>query len=1559
MSRLDQLLAAAVKEHQAGRLDCADALYRETLALAPEHPDALHLLGVAAHQRGDHRAAVQSIRDAIRRDPGRPLYHSNLGAALRSLGRIDEAVGAFRRAVELEPEFAGGHYNLAMAHEAAGRSDAAIRHYRRAIAIHPAFAEAHNNLGRLQAELGRAEEALDSFHAALTAQPEFASARYNLGNALEALGRRDEAIAEYRKAIQAAPHVAAIHNNLGCALKDAGDLDGAEASFRQVLRLQSGDIDARLNLGSVYVARGERQRAVDCFRDVITADESRVDAWISLGELALSDGRHDEAREAFTRSAELAPDKATAWSGLGIVHAAADRLDEAAACLERAVALVPADALAHYRLGNVLKDLDRALDAERCYRRALDCDPSLVEARINLGVVAVDRGDLSSALAHYDEALCLRSDSADGRFHRSLALLAAGDYQRGWPEYDSRWDYEGPRRNLPWPRWQGEPLAGRTLLVHAEQGVGDEILFASCLPDALAAAGRCVIECDRRLVPLFERSFHGAEIVPRPLNAGSAALAGVDAQVAAGDLPRVFRPDVDSFPSIAQFLAADPNRVAEWRRRLAELGDAPKIGISWRGGAQKLVRRRRSTTLEQWLPVFSAADASFISVQYGDCREELEALAAAGGARIHRFDDVEPLRDLDEFAALLSGLDLVISVDNSTVHLAGALGVSVWTLLPFSANWRWLRERDDTPWYPSMRLFRQPVSGEWEPVFARIADELTRGRRFGERTPSSILHPPSSTPDPTRPRPASDLQSQRERAKYEQIWTCDDYRTFSPGLVDADKVQLIERLRAHKVERVLDAGCGSGKLMRKLLEEHGGEFRVHGMDISGNCLDPFFDSIREQVLTVGCLWKRDDFPGRFDAVICTDVLEHIPTDRVPEVLANFRGCASKLCYVAIALFPDGFGPKLLGEPLHLTVKEPAWWHERFTEAGFAVEWLHVEQNAAGRNLWLHAMLLPASTHVEQAACLLQPAESIASPESRTSETLVLRSFRRGNELKDAGRLDEAIAAYREAIALDPNHFTAWHNLGSALKSRGDLDEAAACFERILAARPDDLPACVAVGNVRKLQERLDEAATAYGRALRTQRDQPLWKLWTATLCPMIARDNAAIDEYRQLLCEQLEPLAKARLRTTAAELASVGCPPPYNLQFHGRDDRPLKELYARVFESVMPGERTATPPNPPLARGGKDWLPPLLRGGRGGRPRIGFVVTTGHEGVFLRYLGQVIEQLDHERFDLSIVCSESGRARIRRELHAEHVETLVVPARLDRMVEAVRAARFDLLYHWEVGSDATNYFLPFFRLAAVQCTGGGLPVTSGIPAMDYFLSDEFSELPDADAHYSERLIRAKSLLTCQRRKLPPAEAKDRDDFGLPASAPLYVCAQKIQKLHPDFDATIAGILRTDARGTVAITLDRNRYASDQLRERLRQSAGDVFDRIRFLPRLELEDYRSLLHCADVLLDPLHYGGGLTAFDGFSLARPIVTLPSQFLRGRYTAGFYRRMDYGDLVAETTDDYVRIAVALANDRDRLEATRREIAERSEVLFNDRRAAAEYAGIFERLIDEVRRG
>lgn len=551
------------------------------------------------------------------------------------------------------------------------------------------------------------------------------------------------------------------------------------------------------------------------------------------------------------------------------------------------------------------------------------------------------------------------------------------------------------------------------------------------------------------------------------------------------------------------------------------------------------------------------------------------------------------------------------------------------------------------------------------------------------------------------------------------------------------------------------------------------------------------------------------------------------------------------------------------------------------------------------------------------------------------------AYHLGNACKSLKRLNEAVEAYLKALQWEPDLVPAMYQLGNAYRQLNDLDGARLCLEKVLQRKPGDLTALVCLGNVLRSQDDLLGASAAFKKVITRVSDKPLWELWLATLCPAVFHSAVGIDQYRATLLSKANAIAELEISITPEEIGERGCPPPYYLQFHGRANRPLKEAYARIFNKVQ----FASAP-----------IDGLLKAA--GKPRVGFVVTDGHEGVFLRYLAGVLQRIDRECFDPVIICSAGGELRIRAEIPGNAVETFVIPNGFDKIVERVRQGRFSVLYHWEVGSDVTNYFLPFFRLAPVQCTGAGLPDTSGISQIDYFLSSDVCEPERADGHYTERLIRSSSLLTWQRRMSTPNGAGTKSDFGIGSDEHFYLCPHKIEKFHPDFDGIMAAILKRDPRGILVIPKDSHGHAARKLHNRLRVAIPHVIERIRFVPHQSVEGYFRLVHAAEVLLDPIHYGGGLTSLDGLSLNKPIVTLPGQFVRGRYTFGFYRTMGVDDCIAATVEDYVAKAVQLGTDREWRSHVEQRIRDTSDVLFESSDSITQYDRILPELVDEANR-
>lgn len=543
----------------------------------------------------------------------------------------------------------------------------------------------------------------------------------------------------------------------------------------------------------------------------------------------------------------------------------------------------------------------------------------------------------------------------------------------------------------------------------------------------------------------------------------------------------------------------------------------------------------------------------------------------------------------------------------------------------------------------------------------------------------------------------------------------------------------------------------------------------------------------------------------------------------------------------------------------------------------------------------------------------------------------------GNALRELGQLPEAVECFRSALLLRPGLAEAHCNLGGLFKSLGALADAAASFTRAIELAPGLSAAYSNLAKVRESQEDFAAAANLYRKCLRLQPDRVLGELQILTMCPTVFSGNAAIDEYRAALETGCQRFAGRVSRISLQELAAVGVAPPFNLPYQGRDDRPIKEAYAAIFQGKLPAR---APPR------------------RDGPPRIGVVATRKHERALVRCFGGVLDHLSPGVGQVFVFCSAEGKTVVRSGLRNPRLSIVVLPKRLDQMAEAIAAARLDVLYHWEVGTDAANYFLPLLKLAPIQCTSWGVPVTSGVQEVDYYLSSVWQEGPDAATLYTERLLCLDSLFSFYYRRAPTGPAKTAEAMGVPAGRHVYLCAQTLAKFHPDFDPMLAGILRRDERGVVVVPCPTLlEAAASKLRQRLAAAHPDVADRLLFIPQLPDADYLHLVAAADVVLDTLHYGGATTVYDAFALAQPVVTLPTQSQRGRSASAMYRRMGLDDGIASDPEDYVRRAVRLATDRDFRNALRASLAGAGEVLFEDHAVVRAHEETFRRLIAEAR--
>jgi tetratricopeptide (TPR) repeat protein len=457
--------------------------------------------------------------------------------------------------------------------------------------------------------------------------------------------------------------------------------------------------------------------AEDLYRRILSADPGHADARHLLGVATYQKGKHEAAAGHLARAIAANPNVAAFHHHLGLVNAALGKLEEARASYSRALELAPDLAEAHNGLGNVFKDLGQPEPAEACYRRALQLKPEFADGHINLGNVLELLGLRTEAAVCYERALALQPEHPNAHWNSALLKLLVGDFERGWPEYEWRWrtNWMKPRR-YGQPRWSGERFEGGTLLLHFEQGLGDTIQCVRYAQLVKARGGTVIVQCQDALLGVLA----GCPGVDR-LVGESESLPPFDLHAPLLSLPMIFGTTVGTIPRVTEYATASPDLVARWRERLSPLAGF-KVGISWQGNASYPKDRYRSIPLRFFMALAQVPGVSFVSLQKG-----------AGAAQLaeHRFPVLDFSQELDEAAgpfmdtaAIMKNVDLVITSDTVIPHLAGALGVPAWVALPFAPDWRWLLERDDSPWYPEMRLFRQKALGDWTGVFAEIERAL-------------------------------------------------------------------------------------------------------------------------------------------------------------------------------------------------------------------------------------------------------------------------------------------------------------------------------------------------------------------------------------------------------------------------------------------------------------------------------------------------------------------------------------------------------------------------------------------------------------------------------------------------------------------------------------------------------------------------------------------------------------------------------------------------------------------------------------------------------------------
>ncbi len=920
---------------------------------------------------------------------------------------------------------------------------------------------------------------------------------------------------------------------------NAHDLPAAEATCREIFALESKNVNALRILGAIARERNEFGPALEyCLEAVRQAGRLAV-LHFELGVTYFAMQRSREAYEAYLKAIELDPNLYVAYLNISAIMEQQERFAEVRDWALKTLKIKPDYALAHYNLANAYREL----------------------------------GALDEAIKSYELAHRYRPEHPKTLWNLGICHLLLGNFREGWKLFECRQEADEVQLDrFTEPRWDGSSLDGKTIVVHAEQGIGDEILFATCFPDVIARAkkGRCVLICDPRLERLFARSFPEAKIYPHARRndwSPPALPERIDVQIPAGSLPLHFRPSREAFPRRKRFLTVDPTLEAMWRDRLAALGGEMKIGISWRAGGKPTERRERSIPLEKWSELLATPGVRFINLQYGDAIADIAAARARFGVEIHDWEEGDPLVDVDSYVAKIAALDLVISVGNATVHMAGAVGTPAWTMLPPLPSWRWMIAGDVSPWYCGVRLFRQRQRGEWEPVLERIAGLLRSvAGSAAEQTAAGLVVE------------NADGQMEFAAGRAKPQTSCDAEFRDDPQTVEKEERWLgATDVVGHEILATVNRLIDEGRLAEQLGDLARAEacyrdvLQLAPRHVKAMCgLGIVARKTQRSELAIRCFRRA--------LAVAEPVADHhlhladalLDAGRIDEAVSGYQR--------ALDLNPAHPGAQLqIGRVLRQSGR-----HEEAAEHLRAVLALQPQNHEALVEL---GRCLAASCRTDEAIDCFQKAlqfepNSAAALEAMGSVYLedhcydeAQDCFRKAVALNPAraesrvhlaraldaqGLMAEAAEVLEQAVALDPRAEGPLLRLAMVRRSLGDLEAAAELLRRAAEIKPDDADLWNSLGAVLRELGQATKAIECFDRALQLQSDHADAHLNRGLALLQTGRLKAAWTEY-----EWRRQVAFPQPRWNGGSLVGK------TILVHGEQSLTEELLFAGCYEDVI------------------------------------------------------------------------------------------------------------------------------------------------------------------------------------------------------------------------------------------------------------------------------------------------------------------------------------------------------------------------------------------------------
>jgi tetratricopeptide (TPR) repeat protein len=785
---IDLALQKGIEAHKAGQVQEADRLYTAILKAQQKHPDANHNMGVLAIDVGKVQEALSFFKTALEANPSTAQYWLSYIDTLIKVDQLADAQAVLDQAKskgakgdafdQLEqrlkvPDEAltktvidgddveedqpnildtltlDQAIKLAKKKAKEGSSEDAKRIYQDIRVKFPKNKRASDGLkalagGRVGKAIqssvptidqqqslinlyseGQFQKALEQVSVLLQQFPN-SSFLYNISGAVYmGLGQLDASVDAYNKAVAIKPEYAEAYNNMGVALKDHGKLEEAIEAFNKALAIKPDYAEAHSNMGNGLREQGKLEEAIEAYNKAVAIKPEYAEAYNNMGVALKDHGKPEEAIEAYNKALAIKPEYAEAYNNMGVALKDHGKLEEAIEAFNKAVAIKPDYADAHSDMGTSLREQGKLEEAIEAYNKALAIKPDYAEVYNNIGVALKDHGKLEEAIEAYNKALAIKPDYADAHNNTGRLLWLRQEFTKAFEQLEWRWKStqknKGTYLKSSKPSWNGK--VKNNVFVWREQGIGEEVMFSSILTDLNKKTKKLIIECDKRLIPLYERSFPNS--IKFVDDRKKISEQKYDSHIAVGSLPVYFRHELNDFYKGSHgWLKPDPKKTSSLRKKLQNKTTDIIIGISWLTKSSLYNSSQRNISLDLLAKYLVQIPAKYVNLQYGDTTGELSQVHCQNDIQISHIDDIDLYNDLDGLAALISACDLVISIDNFTVHLAGALGVDTRVLLPLMADDRWGLNRSDSYWYDSLNLYRQETQGDWSKPLKNLTHDL-------------------------------------------------------------------------------------------------------------------------------------------------------------------------------------------------------------------------------------------------------------------------------------------------------------------------------------------------------------------------------------------------------------------------------------------------------------------------------------------------------------------------------------------------------------------------------------------------------------------------------------------------------------------------------------------------------------------------------------------------------------------------------------------------------------------------------------------------------------------